>query len=139
MPGSLTARDISKSYAAVQVLDRVSLVVAPADRIGVLGPNGIGKSTLLRVLAGLEEPDSGRIVRNGAVAYLQQEPAMESRSGGEAARKAYVAILELLAKPAPKPAAEAKSGTLEIAGKAAVVQSDPLIDSYRRKLSMALF
>jgi putative thioredoxin len=58
---------------------------------------------------------------------------------GEAARKAYVAILELLAKPAPKPAAEAKSGTLELSGKAAVVQSDPLIDSYRRKLSMALF
>lgn len=59
---------------------------------------------------------------------------------GEAARKAYVAILELLTKPAPKPAAEAKgSGTLEIAGKAAVVQSDPLIDQYRRKLSMALF
>ena len=47
---------------------------------------------------------------------------------GEAARKAYVAILELLAKPAPKPAAEAKSGALEIAGKATVVQSDPLID-----------
>lgn len=58
---------------------------------------------------------------------------------GEAARKAYVAILELLTKPAPKPAAEAKSGTLELAGKAAVVHSDPLIDSYRRKLSMALF
>jgi putative thioredoxin len=58
---------------------------------------------------------------------------------GEAARKTYVAILELLTKPAPKPAAEAKGGTLEIAGKAAVVQSDPLIDQYRRKLSMALF
>ncbi|MFN3862319.1 MAG: tetratricopeptide repeat protein [Roseateles sp.] len=57
----------------------------------------------------------------------------------QAARKTYVAILELLAKPAPKPAAEAKTGTLEIAGKAAVVQSDPLIDQYRRKLSMALF
>ncbi|MFT7776809.1 tetratricopeptide repeat protein [Roseateles sp.] len=58
---------------------------------------------------------------------------------GEAARKAYVAILELLTKPAPKPAAEAKSGTLELAGKAAIVQTDPLIDQYRRKLSMALF
>jgi putative thioredoxin len=57
----------------------------------------------------------------------------------QAARKTYVAILELLTKPAPKPAAEAKTGTLELAGKAAVVHSDPLIDSYRRKLSMALF
>jgi ABC-type branched-subunit amino acid transport system ATPase component len=40
MPGSLSARDISKSYAAVQVLDRVSLVVAPGDRVGIVGPNG---------------------------------------------------------------------------------------------------
>ncbi|MDR7335469.1 tetratricopeptide repeat protein [Roseateles asaccharophilus] len=59
---------------------------------------------------------------------------------GEAARKAYVAVLELLTKPAPKPAADAQAGgKLEIAGKAAVVHSDPLIDQYRRKLSMALF
>ncbi|WP_457421770.1 tetratricopeptide repeat protein [Roseateles sp. P5_E7] len=57
----------------------------------------------------------------------------------QAARKTYVAILELLAKPAPKPAAEAKGGALELAAKATVVQSDPLIDQYRRKLSMALF
>ena len=74
MPGSLVARNISKSYAAVQVLDRVSLVVSPGDRIGIVGPNGIGKSTLLRVLAGLEEPDRGKLVRSGAVGYLPQEP-----------------------------------------------------------------
>jgi ATPase subunit of ABC transporter with duplicated ATPase domains len=79
VPGSLAARDISKSYAAVQVLDRVSLVVSPGDRIGIVGPNGIGKSTLLRVLAGIEEPDAGRIVRSGAVGFLPQEP--ETRAG----------------------------------------------------------
>jgi ATPase subunit of ABC transporter with duplicated ATPase domains len=74
MPGSLNARDISKSYAAVQVLDHVSLVVSPGDRVGIVGPNGIGKTTLLRVLAGLEEPDAGRVIRSGAVGYLPQEP-----------------------------------------------------------------
>ncbi|NUR75858.1 MAG: ABC-F family ATP-binding cassette domain-containing protein [Thermoleophilia bacterium] len=79
MPGSLAARDISKSFAAVQVLDRVSLVVAPGDRVGIVGPNGIGKSTLLRVLAGLEAPDAGEIVRAGVVGYLPQEP--EARPG----------------------------------------------------------
>src|SRR4051812_26898586 len=79
MPGSLVARDISKSYAAVQVLDRVSLVVAPGDRVGIVGPNGIGKSTLLRVLAGLEAPDRGRVIRGGAAGYLPQEP--EARAG----------------------------------------------------------
>jgi ATPase subunit of ABC transporter with duplicated ATPase domains len=77
--GSLVARNISKSYAAVQVLDGVTLAVSPGDRIGVIGPNGIGKSTLLRVLAGLEPPDAGVIVGSGAVGYLPQEP--EARPG----------------------------------------------------------
>jgi ATPase subunit of ABC transporter with duplicated ATPase domains len=79
MPGSLSARDISKAYAAVQVLDRVTLVVSPGDRVGIVGPNGIGKSTLLRVLAGLETPDRGRVIRGGEVGYLPQEP--EARPG----------------------------------------------------------
>jgi putative thioredoxin len=57
----------------------------------------------------------------------------------ELARKTYVAILELMTKPAPKPAAEAAAGTLEVTGKAAVAPADPVIDQYRRKLSMALF
>src|SRR6185312_47066 len=61
VPGSLQAHDISKSYGAVTVLDRVSLRVAPRDRVGIVGPNGIGKSTLLRVLAGQEEPDAGTV------------------------------------------------------------------------------
>ncbi len=58
----------------------------------------------------------------------------------ELARKTYVAILELMAKPAPKPAAAAEAkGTLEVTGKAAMAPADPVIDQYRRKLSMALF
>ncbi len=80
MPGSLAARDISKSFAAVQVLDRVSLVVSSGDRIGILGPNGIGKSTLLRVLAGIEPADAGQVVRSGQVGFLPQE---HGARGGE--------------------------------------------------------
>jgi putative thioredoxin len=56
-----------------------------------------------------------------------------------AARKAYVAILELMTKPAPKNAAPEAKGTLELTGKAVVVPGDPVIDQYRRKLSMVLF
>ena len=57
----------------------------------------------------------------------------------EAARKTYVAILELMTKPAPKAAAAEAKGTLEVAGRAAGAGADPLLDQYRRKLSMALF
>jgi putative thioredoxin len=59
---------------------------------------------------------------------------------GELARKTYVAILELMGKPAAaKTDAAAPKGTLELAGKMAAVSSDPVVDQYRRKLSMALF
>jgi len=70
----LSARHISKSFGSTRVLDGVSLVVSPGSRIGLVGPNGIGKSTLLRVLAGIEVPDTGDVVRSGVVGYLPQEP-----------------------------------------------------------------
>jgi ATPase subunit of ABC transporter with duplicated ATPase domains len=74
--GTLAARTISKSYGPRVVLDAVSVAVAPGTRIGVVGPNGIGKSTLLRVLAGLEPPDAGTVVREPptlTAGYLPQE------------------------------------------------------------------
>jgi ATPase subunit of ABC transporter with duplicated ATPase domains len=72
----LTVSNVTKTHAGNLVLADVTLAVTPRSRIGVVGPNGIGKSTLLRVLAGLEEPDAGSVVRtpsNLQVGYLQQE------------------------------------------------------------------
>ena len=65
------------SRGSLVVLDQVSLAVGPGSRIGIVGPNGIGKSTLLRVLAGLEPADAGVVERTPAalaIGYLSQEP-----------------------------------------------------------------
>jgi ATPase subunit of ABC transporter with duplicated ATPase domains len=94
--GTLAARTIGKSYGETVVLDGLSLAVTPSSRIGVVGPNGIGKSTLLRLLAGVEGPDSGAVTREPpglSVAYLVQEREAEGLSGGEAARRHLEAIL----------------------------------------------
>ena len=93
--GVLAARNISRSYGATVVLDQVSLVVPPGSRIGIVGPNGIGKSTLLRILAGIESPDSGTVSREPPdlrVAYFEQGSRELGRSGGETARRKLEAI-----------------------------------------------
>ena len=100
--GSIVASNITKEYGATVVLDRVSLTVPPGARIGVVGPNGGGKSTLLRVLAGLDEPSSGRVERTGTVGYLPQEPWDLVRGQGPNS------LLGFLARRAGVAAAEAR-------------------------------
>jgi ATPase subunit of ABC transporter with duplicated ATPase domains len=77
MSTSLRASDITVSFGPAVMLDHVSLTVEPGERWGVVGPNGVGKSTLLRTLAGLIAPDSGQIIvtpHGAMVGYLSQEP-----------------------------------------------------------------
>ncbi|MDB4944354.1 MAG: ATPase component of transporter [Labilithrix sp.] len=75
----LAALDVSKAYGDRQLLSHVSLTLTDGERIGVVGRNGTGKSTLAKILAGVETPDTGSIaVRRGArVAYLAQEPTLD--------------------------------------------------------------
>lgn len=75
----LSAKNISKQYMERQVLDNVSFFLNEGDKVGIIGINGTGKSTLLRILAGTEEPDEGEIVRaNGVrISYLPQIPAFD--------------------------------------------------------------
>ena len=72
----LTAEAISKSYSEKTLLENGSLTVNEGDRIGLIGVNGTGKSTLLKILAGLETPDSGSVTRMTGLrtAYLPQNP-----------------------------------------------------------------
>ncbi len=70
------ATDIGKYFGAQDVLRKVSFRVEKGDRIGLVGPNGEGKSTLIRIIAGHEEPTSGRVERRQGlrIGYLPQDP-----------------------------------------------------------------
>jgi ATPase subunit of ABC transporter with duplicated ATPase domains len=87
---SLVARDISKSFGPHVVLDRVNVTIGPHSRIGVVAPNGTGKSTLLRILAGTDRPDSGRVTRTPPTAHVGYLPQVPERRPGETVR-AYLA------------------------------------------------
>ena len=71
----LRLENVSKIYPTGEVLRDVTWEVKSGDRIGLVGVNGAGKSTQLRLIAGEEEPSSGQVVRQGEprIAYLQQE------------------------------------------------------------------
>ena len=73
----LNIEHISKTYGEKTIFDGVSFGIQEGDKIGVIGINGTGKSSLLKMIAGLEKPDQGQIVRqNGLkIAYLPQNPS----------------------------------------------------------------
>ena len=75
----LSAQNISKTYMERKVLDDVSFFLNEGDKIGIIGINGTGKSTLLRILAGAEEPDGGGVIRTNGIriSYLPQIPEFD--------------------------------------------------------------
>src|SRR5438105_14214919 len=70
----LAVRSLFKAYGAINVLNDVSFVINDGDRVGIVGPNGVGKSTLLKILVGQEEVDAGTFsfVPSIEVGYLPQ-------------------------------------------------------------------
>jgi ATPase subunit of ABC transporter with duplicated ATPase domains len=119
--------NIAKSYGAHVVLDDVTLTVGPRARIGLVGPNGVGKSTLLRIVAGVEEPDRGSVVRSPdtlTLGYLEQErPSVTGKS-----------VLETLARRTGVRAAERE---LEDAA-AALARGEPADERYSHALDAFL-
>ncbi|HWU21398.1 MAG TPA: ATP-binding cassette domain-containing protein, partial [Nocardioides sp.] len=74
MANLLNLEKVSKSYGVRPLLSEVSLGIGAGERIGIVGRNGGGKTTLLEVMTGLEEPDSGRVSMNRGllIGYLHQ-------------------------------------------------------------------
>ncbi|MDD2484659.1 MAG: ABC-F family ATP-binding cassette domain-containing protein, partial [Eubacteriales bacterium] len=97
----LSAENISKSYTEKPLLSNITLYINEGDKIGVIGINGTGKSTFLKILAKQEEADSGKLIKNPnlRVEYLPQNPLCQ---------EAFT-ILEQVFDGVPPEVAESKS------------------------------
>lgn len=75
----LTVENVTKSYTERKMLDNASFFLQEGEKVGVIGINGTGKSTLLKIIAGLEEPDSGQVIlaKNRVIHYLPQNPEFD--------------------------------------------------------------
>ena len=74
-PALLTANDLALAYGHQRLLEAVTLSVAPGEKVGLLGRNGCGKTSLLRILAGHQSADAGDVARRRGlrIGYLPQE------------------------------------------------------------------
>ncbi|MGG3887308.1 ABC-F family ATP-binding cassette domain-containing protein [Brevibacillus panacihumi] len=78
----LSVENLSKSYGEKRLFENISFHIAEQQRIGLIGVNGTGKSSLLKIIAGLDTPDSGKIIHANrfVVEYLPQNPSFDEDS-----------------------------------------------------------
>lgn len=94
----LSVTGISKHYGPEPVLDGVTFDVHPGERVGLVGPNGTGKTTLLKIVAAHEDPDGGKFLVHPSirVGYLEQQPIIQpGRTVWEEARSALDELIAL--------------------------------------------
>ena len=92
----LSCRELSKSFGSRPLFERLSFGLFDGERTGLIGPNGTGKSTLLKILAGLETPDAGTLSprRGLRVGYLPQQDRVEDAPPGITVLDRLLAALE---------------------------------------------
>ena len=78
----MTIENISKSYSVKTLLKDISFGISEGEKIGIIGVNGTGKSTLLKIIAGVETPETGKITKGNKVRieYLSQNPYFEEEA-----------------------------------------------------------
>ncbi|NEB01070.1 ABC-F family ATP-binding cassette domain-containing protein [Streptomyces sp. SID13726] len=128
---ALLAHDLVRTLGGRRVLDGVSLTASPGRRIGLIGENGVGKSTLLRVLAGVDEPDAGTVTRPRDLGFLHQEMPFDTGA-------TLAAVLDEALREAREDLTELERLGAELAR---VPEADPghreLLDTYGRRLEQA--
>src|SRR4051794_16742785 len=93
----LSCSDLSRGFDQGPLFENIGFELRAGERVGLVGPNGVGKTTLLRILAGLDRPDVGsvRLHAGARVTLLRQQP--EFAPGGPLLEEARSALNELLA------------------------------------------
>ena len=81
----LQAQALSVEVGGRLVVDDASFTVMPRDKVGIVGRNGAGKTSLFKVLGGAVEPTGGAVVRKGGFGYLPQDPKIEGASDSRTA------------------------------------------------------
>ncbi|MBM6402105.1 ABC-F family ATP-binding cassette domain-containing protein [Phycicoccus sonneratiae] len=140
MASLVSVERASLALGTSQVLDAVSLGVSGGDRIGVVGRNGGGKTTLLRVLAGTRTPDDGRVARTGGlrVGVLTQDDSLDAASTVHEAVLGSMAEHEWAADPRVRDVLVGLLGGLDapvVGGLSATV--GPLSGGERRRVALA--
>lgn len=105
----LTVESITKAYGDRKLFDNTSFYLQDGEKVGVIGINGTGKTTLLKIMAGLEEPDEGRVVTANHVIpkYLSQHPVFEAED----------TVLQAIKKECFRGKGTAESGRIETEAK----------------------
>ncbi|PFO02489.1 multidrug ABC transporter ATP-binding protein [Bacillus sp. AFS076308] len=75
----LTVENVSKTYGEKQLFDHISFTISEKERVGLIGINGTGKSSLLKIIAGLDAPDEGKILspKEYTISFLSQQPELD--------------------------------------------------------------
>lgn len=93
----LKAENISKSIGGNQIFTKMNIEVLPGERAAVVGRNGCGKTTLFQLLAGIEQPDDGRVIKakGDKVGYLHQIPDFPDKTVYEVLYAAFTELIQM--------------------------------------------
>ncbi len=128
----ITANNLSKSFGPMDLFSGVSFAIPKGSRLALVGPNGCGKTTLLRILVGLDEPSGGKISRAKAVriGYLPQEAEFEME--GTVWDACFAVFTDLIARQGELEKLEAEMSAPETRDQA-LVRYGPLQHEFERR------
>ena len=131
----LAARDLSKTHAAVPLFEGLSITFEQGERVGLIGPNGGGKTTLLRILAGVEEADAG-VVERSRTARLSYLPQIDVFREGATVESVLLEALRDVETEEHEPTIRARKMLRRLGFDAGDVPVETLSGGWRKRLAI---